>query len=125
MLQPGSLFWIALPEVEEGFKFRIQVLRGFMVGLKKGGVVSEEKSPQPCLFVHHQFDQVVGVRDDLIGAIHPASIALHLTESVNQSQGKQSHGKDGQSQKADKQTSIRGGFQKVSRGGSSTVGMQP
>jgi hypothetical protein len=96
-----------------------------MVGLKKCGVVGKEKSPEAGLFVHHQFDQVVGVRDNLIGAINPASIALNLAEPVNQSQGKQSHGKDGQSEKADKQTSIRGGFQKVSRGGSSTVGKRP
>ena len=96
-----------------------------MVGLKKAGVVGQEKSPEPGLFVHHQFDQVVGVGDDLIGMVNPTSIPLHQAESKNQSQRQQSHRNDWQSEKADQQTSIRGGFQKVSRGGPSTVGKQP
>ena len=63
-------------------------------GCRKSGVAGEQKSAQSCLFVHHQFDQVVGVCDDLIGTVDPASAPLHQPESVSQGQRKQSQGND-------------------------------
>ncbi len=59
--------------------------------------------------------------DDLIGTVNQASTPLHQPESVSQGQSKQSQGDDWEGEKAEKQTSIRGGFQRVSRGGPSTV----
>jgi hypothetical protein len=59
--------------------------------------------------------------DDLIGPIDHAIPSLHLTESINQNEGKQSEGNDGECEKPEEQFSIRGGFQWVSQGGPSKV----
>ncbi len=83
-LQPGGLFRVAPYQAEEGCELRIQVLVSFTVGLKEEPVAGEQKSAQSRFFVDHQFDQVVGVRDYLVGPVNPASTPLHLAESVSQ-----------------------------------------
>ena len=120
-LQPASLFRVTSYQAEESCELGIQLLRSFMVGLKEDRIAGEQKSSQSRFFIDHQLDQVVGVGDHLVGPVNPASTLLRLAEAVSRNQRKRGQGKDGQCEKADQQTSIRGSFQWVSRGGPSTV----
>ena len=108
-------------EVEESAEFRVQLLRGFLVWLKKGCVAGKQKSSKPGLFVDHEPDQVVSVGDHPIGVVNPASTAFYLPEPVSHGQGKQAQGDQWQYYQTEKQTSIRGSFQKVSRSGPFTL----
>ena len=116
-LQPGGLFGVAFYQIEESCKLRFQLLIGFAVGLKKDWIAGEQKSAKSCLFIDHQLDQFVGVGDDLISTVYPASTALHLLDSISKGQCKQAQGNDWECQQTEKQTSICCGFQIVSRGG--------
>jgi hypothetical protein len=84
--------------------------------LKKSWIAGEQKTPQSGLFVDHQFDQLIGVCDDLIGTIDPARTPLHLLNPISKGQCKQTKGDNWKCQQTEKQTSIGCGFQMISRG---------
>jgi hypothetical protein len=63
----------------------------------------------------------VSVGDHPIGVVNPASTAFYLPEPVSHGQGKQAQGDQWQYYETEKQTSIRGSFQKVSRSGPFTL----
>ena len=65
------------------------------------------------------------MRNYPISPVNPSSTLLGLAESIRRNQRKQGQGNDGQCEKADEQTSIRGGIQRVSRSGPSAVRTLP
>jgi hypothetical protein len=115
-LQSGGLFGVVFDQVGKGLELRFQLLVGFPVRLKKSWIAGEQKSPQSSLFVDHQFDQVVGVCNDLIATIYPARTPLHLLNPISQGQCKQAKGDNWKCQQTEKQTSIGCGFQMFSPG---------
>jgi hypothetical protein len=91
-------------------------LLGLVVGLKKDGIMGNEKSAQPGFFIHHEFDQIVGMGNDLIGTVNPAITLLYLLESISQGHRQQGQSDDWKGDKAEQQTSVCGSFQKDSQG---------
>ncbi len=110
------MFGIASYQAEESCELRFQLLVGFPVGLQKDWIVGDQKSAKSRLFVDHQLDQVVGLCDDPIRMVYPASAPLHLLDSINKGQRQQAQGNDWECQQTEKQTSICCDFQVVSRG---------
>jgi hypothetical protein len=115
LLQAAEMFETQLligvvDEVNQGVELGFDLRGGFMEGLKKAGVVSDEVAAETCLLVDEELREAVGVGDDLVGVVYCASTLLDAAECGGEDESQYSEGSNGNTEKANEKTGIQPGI---------------
>src|ERR1700735_4966806 len=101
ILQPRNLVGQRANKFGQQSELRIELLVGFMKRLQEDRIFGQKESANSGLFIHHEFEEAVGMRDHEVGMIDQTCAPLDILQANAEDKGEEGEGGNGQREEAD------------------------